>query len=65
MCLVMLMTQKERSDMRKVIGHCDCKISGESKTGIPIVKKNDKTVWVIYKDKVIKRHKEKHCVEIK
>ena len=51
--------------MSKIIGHCDCKISGESKTRIPIVKKNDKTVWVIYKDKVIKRHKEKHCVEIK
>ena len=61
----MLMTQKERSNMSKIIGHCDCKISGESKTKIPIVKENDKTVWVIYKDKVIKRHKEKHCVEIK
>ena len=61
----MLMMQKERSDMSKVIGHCDCKISGESKTRIPIVKENDKTVWVIYKDKVVKRHKEKHCVEIK
>jgi len=57
---------KAKLDIAKkdVIGHCDCEVGGQMKTGIPMIKDNIKTVWVLYKGKVIKRHKEKHCVRI-
>lgn len=42
----------------------DCRIKGERRFKLPVVKMNTYTCWVEYKGKPIKRHFSKHGVEL-
>jgi len=50
--------------MSEKVKRCNCYIGGKPQKNLKVLKENEASVIILYKGHKIKRHREKHFVEI-
>jgi len=50
--------------MNEKVKRCDCFIGGKPQKNLKVIRENKETVIILYKGHKIKRHREKHFVEM-